>query len=255
MVLLFIVLVLMTAFPLNYQIIQNSGFKGLNAVTYELRTGNTQWLPDELPSGFYVSSAGMQPLDRTYTYTTSVGDKTYTIILNPLEDIAGAANTIVLMPNKVMFFDGKGTKIEGTYNHLTAPVTYANLVTMDKGEAVNEFFSIVDGAFSEYLIFYSVVVNTGIQYLMNLLFVFVLALILLMVRINYKKVTTFGDNINIIIASMVIPSLVSFVIGLTGIYQLSTFTVVTFQLFTPLIALGAIYKGGKEREISVRSYK
>jgi maltodextrin utilization protein YvdJ len=255
MILLFIVLVLMTAFPLNYQIIQNSGFKGLNVVTYDLRVSLPSWLPDELPSGFYVSSSGLQPLDREYSYTTAVGDKTYTVIINPAQDVTEASNTIVLMRDKIRFFDGKGTEIEGNYGRVTTPVTYANLVTMDKGEAVNEFFNMVDGAFSEYMIFFSVVVNTGIQYLMNLLFVIVLALILLMVRINYKKVTAFGENINIIIASMVIPSLLSFVIGLTGIYQLSTFTVVTFQLFTPLIALGAIYRGGKEREISVRSYK
>ena len=105
----FFLLVFMIAFPLNYQIIRNDGFRGLDTFTYDLRTANPAWLPDNLPSDMSVSRSGLDFInDQEYAFTTMIDEEAFVIIINPVTPITEATNTIVLEKERVLFFDGKG---------------------------------------------------------------------------------------------------------------------------------------------------
>ena len=102
------------------------------------------------------------------------------------------------------------------------------------------------------MVFSNVLINTGTQLLMNTIMVLIIGTIFLLIRIKYKRVTTFRNNIAILISSMTIPSIISFIIGILGIIEMNSFGVVLFQLLTPLIAIGAIYLGSNEKDPSIK---
>jgi len=253
MVLYFIILVLIIAFPLNYQIIRNDGFRGLNTFTYDLRVAEPAWLPNQLPADITISRSGMDIiLDRQYDYEVSVADKTMKVIINPDYPEKQYRNAIVFEKQRMVYYNERGSTLVGEYQNLNQGIDFSQLRAMEKTEAVNAFCDFIDQAYNPYTVFYSISVHTLIQFVMNTLLVFVLSLIMLFIRINYKKVTTFGENINIVIAAMTVPSIIAFIVGIIGLIELNSFAVVIFQFLTPIIALLAVYKGSPEKESSTK---
>lgn len=245
----FCILVMMISFPLNYKIILEDGFKGLTAFTTEMQLANPEWFPNELPSDMYITNTGLNYInDQTYTYSTTTTDQvTYTIIINPKSEMLGK-NLIVLEEKRIIYFDSLGNSLVGQYRKVGEVIDFSDLKNMDTTEAKNIFFTMIDNGFSEYAVFYSIFANTIIQFIMNSLLAVILAAIMLLVRINYKRVTSFSQNIKIVISSMTIPAIISFLVGIFGIIELNSFVVVIFQLLTPIIALLTIYKGCSEKE-------
>ncbi|HNZ51031.1 MAG TPA: hypothetical protein PKG91_05985, partial [Bacilli bacterium] len=110
----FLFLVLVIAFPLNYQIIKNDGFRGLNTITYELRKANPQWLPEQLPSDMSISQAGLHFIqNQEYRFMTTTEAGVFTIIINPQTPASDVVNTIVLGTEQISFFDGQGHSLLG----------------------------------------------------------------------------------------------------------------------------------------------
>jgi maltodextrin utilization protein YvdJ len=226
----------------------------LDTFTYDLRTANPAWLPDSLPSDMSISRSGLNFLnDQEYSFTTPIEGEGFMIIINPAAPVTEATNTIVLEKEQVLFFDGKGNFLKGDYDGVSEIIDFSELKTLDKSQAVDVFMSMIDGAFSPYAVLYSILVNTMIQFGMNIILLLILAGIFLMIRVNYKPVTNFGENINIIVASMTIPALIGFLVGMLGIIEFNSFTVVLFQFLTPLIAMLAIYKGSGQTEVSTKN--
>ncbi|MGD9886905.1 MAG: DUF1189 family protein [Bacilli bacterium] len=251
-ILYFLFLVLLISFPLNYQIIKNDGFRGLNTVTYELRKANPNWLPDQLPSDMDISETGLHFIqDQEYQFSTTVEDVMYTVIINPKTSFVNLQNTIVLGVNEITYYDAQGHYLKGDYQHVSEVVDFAELKIMEKSQAVDLFLSLIDGSVSPYTVFYSVFTNTIIQLGMNIILVIILASIFLLIRVNFKPVTNFSDNLKIIISSMTIPGLISFLVGILGIMEINSFSVVLFQFLTPLIGMLAIYRGSKEQETAL----
>lgn len=105
----FLFLVLVIAFPLNYQIIKNDGFRGLNTITYELRKANPQWLPEQLPSDMSISQAGLHFIqNQEYRFMTTTEAGVFTIIINPQTPASDVVNTIVLGTEQISFLMGRG---------------------------------------------------------------------------------------------------------------------------------------------------
>lgn len=253
-ILYFVILVFLISFPLNYQIIRNDGFRGLDTFTYDLRTANPAWLPDSLPSDMSISRSGLDFInDQEYSFTTLIDGNEFVVIINPADSVTEATNTIVLEKDQILFFDGNGNFLKGDYEGVSQIIDFSELKTLDKSQAVDVFMTMIDEAFSPYVVFYSIMVNTLIQFGMNILLLLILAAIFLMIRVNFKPVTNFSENINIIVASMTIPALISFMVGMLGIIEFNSFTVVLFQFLTPLIAMLAIYKGSGETEVSTKN--
>lgn len=267
---LFLILVFVTSFPLNMAIIKNNGWKGLNTVTYAWRTTHPTWLPSGLPNDYVITKNGLEVVpsnDVTYVFETTnqINDKEVVtkLIINPLEiidnkiydknnnliyDYQNKTNqrAIVLSQKEIIYY-GDDNILTSDYKHVPEAVNFTNL-KLDINEGGLKFLDIIDGAFSDMMIISNLLINTGTQLLLNTIFVIVEAAIFLLVRIKYQRVTNFSQNINIVIASMIIPSIISFIAGILNIIEFSSFTVVLFQLLAPLIAIGAIYKGSNIKD-------
>lgn len=271
----FLIIILITSFPMNFQLVKNDGWEKLTSTTIELRTANLEWFPSELPSDGVINSYGLDlTYDTTYHYSSILSDnKEFLFIINPVEenkiDLSIANKTyytkdyiiniddslnktityyskcIIMAKKNIYYYYNTDKPMIGNYSKVDRSIFFNDLKSFqyDGKDPLDTFLNIVDGAFNKYLVLSNVLVNTLTQLALNTILIFVISLIFLLIRIKYKKVCGFTDNLKIVISSMTIPSIISFVVGMLNIIELNSFTVVLFQFLTPLIAMGAIYKG------------
>lgn len=275
----FLLITLITSFPLNLQIVQNDGWQGLNTITLGIREVSPSWFPNDLPNDVAISRNGLYvPVEKAYYYEAILADSTnYQFVINPQEitedleftvvyteagvvtkDSNGFIKTtpyeraIVLCKDKILYYDNSLQPIVGKYDKVVGVINFTELKGMDKFAGITLLFDAIDSGFNQYMVFSNILINTLTQLAMNLIMVLIIAAIFLLIRIKYKKVTNYHQNVGILISSMTIPSIISFIIGIIGLIEMNSFGVVLFQLLTPLIAIGAVYLGSGEKEVSTK---
>jgi hypothetical protein len=249
----FLFLMLLVSFPLNYQIITSGGWDLYN-FTGGIRTDTPAWLPDELPADIYISSSGMSYVDPAVSAfeTIDVEGNPLFIVFAPEGGYVASARALIFEADRIVYCDASGAELfDVGYGAIETPVSFQDLRLMSSEDlALERFVTMIDEAFSAVAVFKSTILFTAITCILDVILVVVLSAIFLFVRVKYQKVTTFSENVRIVIASMTIPSLVGFFIGLLGLMEVNAFTVVLFQLITPLIAIFAILRGSGIKEAS-----
>ncbi len=247
----FLLLILIISFPLNLQIIRSSGWDLYN-FTAGMRETYPSWLPDDLPEDIEISRSGMSYIDTESSVflTTNLDDQDLYIVFSPLVDYQPTDRSLVFEPEQISYYDENGDYMFSTgYGRTQGVISFYNLKLGTQSEAVNQFAGVIEDAFSGFAQFRSIVYNIGINLVLNIIMVSVVSFLFVFIRIRYQKVTTFKDNIKIVIAAMTIPSLIGLLFGLIGVMELSAFSVVIFQFATPIIAYFAIYKGSSIKEL------
>lgn len=279
----FIVLIFITSFPMNLQLVRNDGWGKLNSMTTAIKDASPDWFPYGLPSEGDITKNGLSiPSGKCYYYDTTVKDEVFIVVLNPVDEntidysktsevyytkdsILNVSETgevstteygrAIIFGKDSIYYHEKGIKpLVSDYSKVHNPIYFMDFKVgaVSNSEALDLFFGVVDVAFSKYLVFSNIIVNTLTQILLNIILILIISSIFLAIRVKYKKITTFEENTHIVITSMTIPSLLSFIVGIIGIIDLNSFSVVLFQLLTPLIALGAIYKGSGIKSVSTK---
>ena len=276
-VLYFLIILFATSFPLNYQIVHNNGWEELNTITFAWKENVPNWLPNELPNDVVFSKNGMtMPIEKTYVYTSIYEESTYMLVINPIDKTPQVGEkvyteegikslndsgevitetyqkTILLCHDKVIYYYKGDDVVKGSYDKITDTINLSMLKGMNETEAASIFLSMIDSCFSPYMVLSNVLISTLTQLMLNVILVFMISAIFLLVKVNYTRITTYRENINIIVSSMTIPTLISFIIGIIGLMEITAFSVVLFQLITPLIALAAIYKGSGIKQSSTK---
>lgn len=253
-ILYFMFLIMVISFPLNLQIIRSGGWD-LYDFTVGIHQNYPDWLPSQLPTDIYISKTGMQYFDAEVStfQTTNINGDVLDIIFAPVDTYEIRNRSLVFEPTTITYFNENGNKVFSVgYANIQDSLSFYDLQFMTQSVAIDKFTAMIDQAFSSFAIFKSVILYTGITLVLNLILVLIVSAIFIFVRIRFQRVTTFKQNIRIVIASMTLPSMLGFVIGVLEIIDLNAFSVVIFQLMTPLIALVSIYKGSKIKEISNR---
>ncbi len=248
----FLILVFIISFPLNYQIIKTGGWDLYN-FSAGIRQQYPDWIPLELPEDIEISKSGMYYENEVVStfQTTNLDGEELNIIFMPFDEYEVDDRSLVFETDRIVYYDVDGIqRLEVGYSNIKTVVRFSELRMTTQANAVSKFATMLDEAFSSYAIFVSVVYYTAITAFLNLVLILVVSAIFIFVRIRFQKVTNFTDNLKIVIASMTIPSLISFIVGILGVMEINAFTVVIYQFATPLIALVAIYKGSKIKEIS-----
>ncbi|MFY9422215.1 MAG: DUF1189 family protein [Bacilli bacterium] len=252
----YLLIILVVSFPLNYQIFQSDGFQGLTQFTHYLRNHLEVTFIDELPNSGEISRNGFSVFpDQEYRFLAETEDGTFTLILNPETEIKEATDTIVLDDEKTVYFNNNGDYITGDYLKVKEALNFGDLKNMDRVQAKDKFFALIDSTFNKYAVFYSIFFNTIIQYLLNTFLILVLAVLMLLIKINFERVTNFSENLKIVIASMTIPSILAFIASLIRFEVLNPFFVVIFQFLTPIIAVLSVYKGRKTKRTDIVASK
>lgn len=249
-ILYFCLLVLIISFPLNLQIIRSSGWDLYN-FTAGMRETYPDWLPDELPEDIEISANGMSYIDteNSVFLTTNLDNQDLYIVFSPLVDYIPSDRTLVFEPDQISYYGENGEYMFSTdYSNTQGIISFYNLKLDTQSEAVNQFAGMIEDAFGGFAQFKSIIYNTGINIVLNVIMVTVVSFLFLFIRIRYQKVTNYVENIKIVIAAMTIPALIGMFFGLIGVMELSAFSVVIFQFATPIIAYFAIYKGSNIKE-------
>lgn len=251
-ILFFIFLMFIISFPLNLQIFRSGGWDLYN-FTAGIQQNEPDWLPNDLPSDIEISQFGMYYENESLSFfeTTNVNDERLFLVFSTDTQYTITDRSLVFEPFQIIYYDENASEVFSIgYNNIETTVRFSELKMLSQSQAVDVFTNMVDEAFGNFAILRSVILYTGITFGLNILLVFVVSAIFIFVRVRYQRVTSFTDNIKIVIASMMIPSLVGFIVGILEIIEFNAFSVVIFQFMTPLIALVAIYKGAKIKEIS-----
>ncbi len=248
----FLLLVLIISFPLNFQIIQSGGWDLYN-FTSGIRESYPDWLPDDLPEDIEFSSSGMyyENTENSVFLTSNIDDEDLYMVFSPLNDYVPTDRTLVFSEDNISYYDENGDfMFSADYSKVQGVVRFYDLKLGSQSNAVDKFASMIEDTFGGYAQFKSIIYNVGINLVVNLLMIVIVSFLFVFIRIKYQKVTTYLDNIKIVISSMTLPAIIGFVIGIIGVIELSAFTVVIFQFVTPVIAYIAIYKGSKMKEAS-----
>lgn len=241
----FVFLILLVSFPLNYQIVKTGGWDLYN-FTAGMRAQYPDWLPMDLPDDIEITKEGMlfTNVATSSFATTNLDGATLNIIFMPEGAYEGAIRALVFYPERIVYYEeGGAERLSTNYQNISTSVRFNDLMMLDQSIAVDRVATMIDEAFSAYAVFKSVTLNIAINLAMNALLALVVGAIFIFIRIQYQRVTSFADNLKIIISSMTIPAIIGFTIGIVGVIEINAFTAVLFQFLAPLIAILAIYKG------------
>lgn len=253
----FILMVLLSLLPQNLQIIKNDGFEFNNIVIElnEIAETDPKQILNLLPEGV---------IEKTYflnesTIDTVIKTKTFTIEFYKQGEVSTEKKNLVAFEyDKVVYYDGNGNKLEGSYRDLDTRLNLSYLKDLSKygidenNEPVNQtelalqFVEVVKKVFSPYFIAQGISVTLIGNYALNIALLFLICLIFLLIRINYKKVASYVEYLRIYIAAFTLPVIIGVVLGLISYQYLSPFSQVIIQWGTPAMAIGAVFIGSKK---------
>lgn len=253
-VLYFILIILLMSLPQNLAVVRNDGFKFNNIVIEltDVAKNNPMEIIEKLPNGTISKTSftlDSRPIGNITTEKFEVG------FFEKGETYESKKNLVAFEYDKVVYYDGNGNKLVGDYHNLETRINLTALKNKISAPGANqtdialEFVNGVSQIFSPYFIAQGVMITLVGNFLLNILLLFIISAILLLIRVNYKKVATYTEYLKIYIASFTIPVIVGVALSLISYKYLSSFSQVIIQWGTPLMAVGAIFIGSK-REIS-----
>ncbi len=250
-VLYFIIVIFLMSLPQNLAIVRNDGFEFNNIVIElnELANSNPMEIIEKLPDGSIEKTSFLMDSRSLGNITTK---KFEIAFFARDEKYESKKNLVAFEYDKVVYYDGNGNKLVGDYHqlnsriNLTALKNKADMPNANQTEVAKEFIMGVRQVFSPYFIAQGVGVTLLGNFLLNTLLLFIVSAILLLIRINYKKVASYLEYLKIYIASFTIPVLIGVTLALISYKYLATFSQVLIQWGTPLMAVGAIFLGSKK---------
>lgn len=226
----FMLLVLITNFPLTWLAYNEQGSK-LDFIEQDFIDETPEW---NLPSGKIAT--GKLMMTETNVSRTH-GDIIY--VFNYTSDTFDTSiKSILLKEDYIIFTDGEGNflQTDGYYGFEVAVFDFdsVNLLTDDeRALAFQQFGHGLEKSFSTYIIFYTVLRNTLVQIGATFIFVLLLACIIQLFRFGFANFMTFKEGINFVILSSTLPSILALISG----FLLPGFASVVFNLGLGLVVM------------------
>lgn len=239
-ILYLIVLSIIVAFPLNYLTVVTDGSK-INFIYEDFSSDVPIGL--EFPEGMFIKNGKLHmPNDTKFEFT----HKGITYLFNHKVNNFNDYKNHVLLETDYIIFAGNDTVYIPTdgYKGFTAEFSISQFNTAsyeDKQLIFAEFGLKLEQSFSQYIVLYTVLRNTLITIVTNIIYVFLMSLLLQVFRFGYTKFYTLKEGFVFVVMAMGFPTLLSFIVGIL----LVGFGPVVFQLSMGILIMAIMIKYGK----------
>ncbi len=235
----FVIMSLITLFPLNFLIVQENGWR-LDFIEANLSENTPDWV---LPEDMKIYAYRLVVADPTVTYTFENDGLTYIFNATGDEEITG--RTISFYEDHIIYEDGEGHQMnaygyKGFYDEVNFRVLNLSTGT-ERADLYNAFGSMLEASFGSYVVLYSLLMNTIVNMSIGVAFILMLSLVMQLFRFGYTKFFSYKDSLVFIILSMGMPAILSFIIG----FVIPSFAPVIYQFGVGIVVMAVMLKYGK----------
>lgn len=147
----------------------------------------------------------------------------------------------------IYFIDKKGNVNIGDYDGFESKFSFHELNLIEKGskermEALKGFSISIEKAFGKQNAFFTIVATSGIQILSYILLILILAGLLQLFKFGYVEFMSYLEGIKVVMLSMTIPSVISFIVG----FFTHAFAPLFIQFGVGIILMIVMIKYGKK---------
>jgi maltodextrin utilization protein YvdJ len=248
----FFLISFVSLFSFNYANLKEGGWK-LGFVEYNFIS--VENVNVKLPNDIVIRPlSGVKSLSgqsQSVIYNDSVnGQILYRFLINEegltlnKEDLK--VRQLIFTDKRILYVKGDGSvPLEGDYDNFSEEVRFESINNItnakEKREALVSLANSIEKGFGKQNAFFTIITYSTVQILLYILLIFLLSAILQLFRFGYTKFMSFFDGMKIVIATMTVPSVISFVIG----FFTHALTPVIVQFGLGIILMIAMLKYGK----------
>ncbi|MCR3906888.1 MAG: DUF1189 domain-containing protein [Tenericutes bacterium] len=236
----FLLLSMISLFPMNYLIVKEQGWR-LDFIEQSFESSTPSW---ELPENCEIT-ANQFSCTTNIEYEYQHDGITY-IFNYQGSDYDLTKKQILFESNQIVYTNGEGARMIGyDYKGFEDSVNFReiNLKTgQEKTDAYIELGQSIESSFSNYIVIYTLLVNTFINISLYILFFVLLSLVLQLFRFGYSKFFRYIDSLKFLVFIMGLPAMLSFLVGFVE----PAFSPVFFQFGMGLITMVVMLVYGKK---------
>jgi maltodextrin utilization protein YvdJ len=234
-VLYFIILTFLSAFPLNYQIIREEGFR-LDFIAESFNTS----IPD-VAIDCEVSFAGINcQEDVTFTHQ----NVTYYIETYD-ESKAYEERSIILSNDRIYYLQGQNILESRGYQGFSDTLDMGLLIFSDQVEKEalwQAFGEGIEASFGPYIIFNALLTNTVIQFVIQFIFIIFLSFVVKLFKYQLSSFMTYSESLTFIVWMMTLPAVLAVGIALFE----PVFASVIYQFLVGIVIMIVMLKYGRK---------
>lgn len=236
----FMILSFIAIFPSNYKIIVEQGWR-LDFIEESFMAETPNWnLPDNC-----TIIGGTFNCDTNIEYVLKHREITFVFNAQEGRDALNQ-KAILFYKDYIVYQNADGHYMTGSgYKGFSEPLSFREINLMsneDKASAYQSFGQQIEASFGNYIVLYSVLVNTVTTFGTYILYLILLGLILQLFRFGYSKFMSYKESLKFLVFLMGVPALVGFVVGMIE----PAFGVVLFQFSMGIIAMLVMLFYGKK---------
>lgn len=234
-VLYFIILTFLSAFPLNYQIIREEGFR-LDFIAESFNTS----IPDVMID-CEVSFAGINcQEDVTFTHQ----NVTYYIETYD-ESKVYEERSIILSNDRIYYLQEQNILESSGYQGFSDTLDMGLLIFSDQVEKEvlwQAFGEGIEASFGPYIIFNALLTNTVIQFVIQFIFIIFLSFVLQLFKYQLSSFMTYSESLTFIVWMMTLPAVLAVGIALFE----PVFASVIYQFLVGIVIMIVMLKYGRK---------
>lgn len=239
-VIYFLVLSMISIFPLNYLIVKEQGWR-LDFIEESFIAETPNW---NLPDNCQIRA---NRLLCTTNEQYSFEHRGIIYVFNHQGDVFDRnVRQVIFKENKIIYVNGQGDFMVGHgYQGFSETQNFLELNLaqgLERQEKYIAFGQSIENSFSSYIILYTLLVNSFTTIGMNALFILLLSAVLQLFRFGYSTFFTYKNSLKFLIYLMTLPALLSFGIG----FLEPSFSPVFFQLGMGITTMVVMLVYGKK---------
>lgn len=246
----FILIATVSLFSFNFANLKLGGWK-LGFVERQFLSEEN--LNTKLPSDIVIKRlSGVNSLsgeDRLVIFKDQKeGDMLYSFIVDDSTlEIDKSRKQLIFTNNNIFYVKGDGLSVlMGDYNNFPEEVNFESINNISDAKertiALKGLAETIEKSFGKQNAFYTIVVYSVVQLTLYILLIAILAAALQLFRFGYTHYMSYFDGVKIVISTMTIPSVISFVIG----FFTHALTPIIVQFGIGIILMIVMLKYGKE---------